>query len=236
MARPTKQPQFEPPGFHQSPRAKFIKFALTQNSPALRLLGTSVWRGEMSPENWAKQFNVSGTWVEQWAQDALDSWHASALTASGTDGASKTWSHDPIPSGFRSYRPDRLSCTPPLVLESGKLDMEYPLPRASETDFPTPWTQTNGLFESGACEQRVAPIGIECPHCGRKVTGKRRKLRKRLDDETATLDSKIECAAVYVLSAETREQLAKRSWALTESASDPSRITPVKSPPRQLDF
>jgi predicted RNA-binding Zn-ribbon protein involved in translation (DUF1610 family) len=105
--------------------------------------------------------------------------------------------------------------------------MVYPLPRASETDFPiaeasASATQTGGLFENGACEQHGTTISgapwlnsDECPHCGRKTIGKRRKLRKKLDDETATLDSKIECAAVYVMSSTTIENLAASRFVST---------------------
>ena len=81
MARPKKQPQFEPPGFHQAIRARFIQFAQLHSSPALRLLATKVWLGELSLQEWAKSFNVSQTWVEQWAQDALDYWRTSQLRA-----------------------------------------------------------------------------------------------------------------------------------------------------------
>jgi hypothetical protein len=73
VARPKKQLLVELPGFHQLIRVKFISFALGHRSPALRLLATKVWHREMSVAEWAKSFYVSGTWVEQWAQDVLDS-------------------------------------------------------------------------------------------------------------------------------------------------------------------
>src|ERR1019366_1377813 len=79
MARPTKQPQFEPPGFHQSSRAKFIKFALTQNSPALRLLGTSVWRGEMSTCGRGRLQCNAVTWLRRVRTDRLPRPPLSAL-------------------------------------------------------------------------------------------------------------------------------------------------------------
>src|SRR2546429_9932387 len=72
--RPNNEPRFEPPGFRQAVRARFIEFARFHNSRAIYLLGTEVWSGETSLHDWAESFNVSKTWVEQWAQDALDSW------------------------------------------------------------------------------------------------------------------------------------------------------------------
>jgi hypothetical protein len=233
MARPKKHPQFEPTGFHQAVRARFIEFARIDNAPALHLLGTRVWLGEISAQDWAKSLNVAQTWVEQWAQDTIASWklYTAAPTAGETGGSPRPWwimtPRDPLPPAFRPYRSDRPACPPPFVLESGKLDMEYPLPRAIETDLPiadtsASWTQTGGLFENGACEQHGTPTGgapwlnsNECLYCGRKTIGKRRKLRERLDDETAKLDSKIGCAAVYVLSSRTIENLARSRYIST---------------------
>src|ERR1035438_2836723 len=65
--RPKKQPTFEPPGFKQAVRARFIEYARRHGSAALHLLATDVWRGEMTLDAWAKSFNVAGTWVEAWA-------------------------------------------------------------------------------------------------------------------------------------------------------------------------
>jgi hypothetical protein len=51
------------------------------------------------------------------------------------------------------------------------------------------------LFENDTCQHGIGASSMdnaERPHCGRKVIGQRRKLRKRLDGETAKLDSKIE--------------------------------------------
>src|ERR1022692_4346832 len=72
--RPKKQPTFEPPGFKQAVRARFIEYARRHGSAALHLLATDVWRGEMTLDAWAKSFNVAGTWVEAGAQDVLDAW------------------------------------------------------------------------------------------------------------------------------------------------------------------
>jgi hypothetical protein len=225
MARPKKQTQFEQTVFHGAPRAKFIEFGRIHNSPALRQLCSKVLLDEMSLHAWAKLFNVAGTWVEEWAKDTLDSWRASAPLDAEADGSPRPWyilsPPDPVPPGMRPNRRDgRIACPPPLILESDKLDMEYLLPRASDTEVPVAdgspsWTQPQYLFENDACEQHRSLIGSpwldvdECSRCGRKVSTKRRKLRQRLNDETAKRDSKIECAAVYVLSARTIEQLAE---------------------------
>src|ERR1039458_1573841 len=56
--RPKKQPTFEPPGFKQAVRARFIEYARRHGSAALHLLATDVWRGEMTLDAWAKSFNV----------------------------------------------------------------------------------------------------------------------------------------------------------------------------------
>jgi hypothetical protein len=227
MARPTKQPQFEPPGFHQAIRSRFIEFAQIDNAPALHQLGTKVWSGEISVQDWAKSLNNPQTWLEQWAQDTIDSWKLyTTVPTAGETGSPRPWwimtPCDPLPPGFSPYRSGRPACPPPSVAESGKLEMVYPLPRANETDFPiaeasASWTPSGGLFD-GACEQHGTPTGgaplnsNECLYCGRKTIGKRRKLRERLDDETAKLDSKIGCAAVYVLSSRTIENLARSRY------------------------
>src|ERR1035438_2256293 len=41
---------FEPPGFKQAVRARFIEYARRHGSAALHLLATDVWRGEMRSE------------------------------------------------------------------------------------------------------------------------------------------------------------------------------------------
>jgi len=224
VGRPKKHPRFERPGFRQQIRTKFLRFALSHNAPALRLLCTEVRLDKMSLHKWAQSFNISGTWVEQWADDTLDSWRTFALPDK-TDGSPKPWyilsPPDPLPPGMRPKRRDgRIACRPPIALESDKLDVEYPLPRASEVDAPianssAPWTQTEALFENDGTTIGGAPgLNIDpCPHCGRKAIGKRRKRYKRLDEETALLDSKIECAAVYLLCRASIDELAKKRHA-----------------------
>ena len=101
--RPKKQPTFEPPGFKQAVRARFIEYARRHGSRALHLLATDVWRGEMTLDAWAKSFNVAGTWVEAWAQDVLDAWR----------------------EGIRYPAP--------AVSESGVLTMWYPSPDDGHT-------------------------------------------------------------------------------------------------------
>src|ERR1017187_5338458 len=101
--RPKKQPTFEPPGFKQAVRARFIEYARRHGSAALHLLATDVWRGEMTLDAWAKSFNVAGTWVEAWAQDVLDAWR----------------------EGIRYPAP--------AVSESGVLTMWYPSPDDGHT-------------------------------------------------------------------------------------------------------
>jgi hypothetical protein len=76
LARPRKQPRFEPPGFVQATRARFLEFARLHNSPAFRLLATRVWPDEMTVHDWAKLFHVDGTWVEEWARDAIRQWRS----------------------------------------------------------------------------------------------------------------------------------------------------------------
>jgi hypothetical protein len=61
------QPSFAPPGFLQACRAIFLEWGRRHNAPALRLLAMEVWQGTMSLEDWATQYNVSGTWVVEWA-------------------------------------------------------------------------------------------------------------------------------------------------------------------------
>lgn len=200
MARPRKQPQFEPDMFHQSPRARFLESGLRCNSLALRLLATTVYQGKVSVQDWAKVFNVSATWVERWAQDAIDSWRAWESSASAPACLALP---DPVPPGMRRYRPDRPACPPP-VLESGKLDMEYPLPAVNP--------RLTQLFENGSTMSGAALDSLPCPTCGRKAIGKRRKVAKRLDDETARRNSKIECAAIYLLSRKSTDDLAKSHY------------------------
>src|ERR1019366_6589804 len=122
-------------GFHAAPRAKFIEFGRLYNTPALRLLCSEVRLDEMSLHDWAKSYNVAGTWLEQWAKDTLDSWRVSALPDTEADGLPRPWyimsPPDPVPPGMRPNRRDgRIACPPPLVLESDGIGMAYPLPRA----------------------------------------------------------------------------------------------------------
>src|ERR1017187_10360307 len=58
--RPKKQPTFEPPGFKQAVRARFIEYARRHGSAALHLLATDVWRGEMTLDAWAKSSTSLG--------------------------------------------------------------------------------------------------------------------------------------------------------------------------------
>jgi hypothetical protein len=76
VGRPKKQAKFLPAGFHQAVRALFIRLALLHGSRALRLIATAVWPCEMTPKHWAELFNQSGTWLEQYADDALDFWRS----------------------------------------------------------------------------------------------------------------------------------------------------------------
>lgn len=210
MARPRKQPQTEPPGFRQTVRARFIEFGVRHNCHALRLLCTKVRNGEMSLQAWAESFHVAETWVEQWAQDALDSWKL--YTEAPAPAENLPWwimaPRDPLPAGMRPYEPGRLVCPPPEV-QASKLDMEYPLPRACETDCPQT-AETD-------CERHGADpwFNNACPDCGRAETAKRRKRRDRLAAETAKLNSKLEYVAIYLLDGETVDKLARNHYVST---------------------
>jgi hypothetical protein len=113
MGRPKKRLYFEPPGFRQAVRARFIEFGRRHDSRALRLLGTKVWSEEVNVREWAKSFNVVGTWVEQWAQDTLDAWRK------GT------------------FYP------PPIASESGNLTMWYPRTRMAGLAWATTRRRTS---------------------------------------------------------------------------------------------
>ena len=233
MARPKKQPQFKPAGFDQAVRAKFIQFGQIHNARALRLLATKVWLGELSLQDWAGAFSVSGTWVEQWAQDAIDSWRAwelnAAVQASREKGGwTKPWwimvPHDPAAetTPINLYR----ALPAPRVLESGEMEMWYPPPRSTETD--------DDLF---SCTLEDIPIAQQ-QHgitIGRDVSefdgeaGFRRYMHRKLDSALdqfflggpawtglraakripipADLDLKIEVAAMYVFCGNTRDEL-----------------------------
>jgi len=74
VARPKKKPIFLPAGGQQAIRGKFLRFAFYHGSPALHLLATDVQQERTTVANWAKSLGQAGTWLEQWAQDALVSW------------------------------------------------------------------------------------------------------------------------------------------------------------------
>jgi hypothetical protein len=74
MAGKKKAKVFAPPGWRQALKCQFLNFAFVHNRHALQLLAVDVKNGSMTPHEWAKSFNLAGTWVEEWAQDTLEFW------------------------------------------------------------------------------------------------------------------------------------------------------------------
>jgi hypothetical protein len=105
---------------------------------------------------------------------------------------------------------------PPLVLESGELDVVYPLPRDSESYIPNADSLPSvaALFDDDAREHHRTMnsgkpwLSDQCQTCGRRVIARVRKLGKKQKDEMDELDLKIEVAARYLLCNDMPEKLA----------------------------
>jgi hypothetical protein len=199
LGRPKKQPRFEPPGFRQAVRAQFIEFGRHHNSRALHLLGTKVWRQEMSLQDWAKLFYVSNTWVEEWARGTLESWRGGGYGA-------------------------------PVTSESGDVDMWYLPPKDGRTDADT-FTCTleatpRARLEFGATIGGDSTVWFNVGEDDE--TAFRRYMHSRLDAALddffkravevgasrriyipSDLNLKIECAALYVLCQQSKDELVK---------------------------
>ena len=201
MARPTKQPLPKVAGFDQHLRCSFL--AYSQNSPALQQLATLVRSGEMSLATWAEKFGVSKTWVERWAQDALDSWRRS-LPANPVVGQEprfwfrlppRQW-HDAI----RPYEPGTL----PLLGQSGsgELDLVFPLPRDEPPSLictdDREWAAVGQMFSED-------PNAIMSRSTAARQQG---QARKRMDHEAQTLEEKVKYAAIYLMHGKTIEEVA----------------------------
>jgi hypothetical protein len=74
MARSSKKPVFTSPGWHQALKARFLNFGFRHNPDALRLLATEVRESKITPQQWANQYHLGGTWVEEWVGDVLIAW------------------------------------------------------------------------------------------------------------------------------------------------------------------
>lgn len=90
MARPKKAKTFAPPSWQQAIRAKFLNYAVAHNSPALRLLATEVRDGHMTVRQWVVALGVAGTWIEQWAENAIEYWRTNPPTFRG-NGEVEMW-------------------------------------------------------------------------------------------------------------------------------------------------
>jgi len=70
---------FAPPVWRQTLKAKFLVTAFGHCPQATELLAGQVREGARSVQDWAVQFNVSGTWIELWAEDVLQTWRWTPL-------------------------------------------------------------------------------------------------------------------------------------------------------------
>jgi hypothetical protein len=178
MARPRKPRQFDP-FFHQALRYKFIAFADEHKpqSAALRHLGTEVWAGKMTVSDWALKLHQSGTLLEIWAQDSIDSWKRYDASPAAPTDAPKPW---------RTGRPIPPGCPPPRM-ESDRVEMVFPLPRASESASYSSSLSTETDIErifSGSSP----PTPIEAP-------------------DLADFTDNIQMAALYVLCGLNKQQV-----------------------------
>jgi hypothetical protein len=177
----------------------------------------------MTLHAWAKKFNVSGTWVEQWAQDTLDFWHKASLSRE---------LRGKVPEG-ESEGP--LICTgSPIVRQSSGVEMSYPSPsldgRTAADVFScnltgTPFARlSHGITIGGDASVLWSP-GEDDETAFRRHM--RATLEAALDEffkhavecgasgqisipkDPEDLDLKIECAALYVLCNVSRPRLAE---------------------------
>ena len=74
MARTAKKPVFASPDWNRALKARFLDSGFRHNQEALRQLAVDVRAGTVTPQQWAEQFSLGETWVEEWAQDVIDYW------------------------------------------------------------------------------------------------------------------------------------------------------------------
>src|SRR5580704_16273193 len=89
----------------QAIKQKFLDFARRHNSPAMRLLATKVFKDELSVADWAQQFNLTGTWVQEWAEDTLRAWRTGTCPTPVIEGTDLK-AYYPSPRS----QPDTFSC------------------------------------------------------------------------------------------------------------------------------
>jgi len=74
MARSKNKTVFAPPSWRRALKARFLDFAFRRNPNALRILAIEVRAGKITPRQWVDQYQLGGTWVEEWVADVLDAW------------------------------------------------------------------------------------------------------------------------------------------------------------------
>lgn len=74
MARSKNKLAFVPPDWHQALRARFLDYGFLHNPSALRQLATDVRSNAMTTRQWASQYHLEETWVEEWVGDVLEVW------------------------------------------------------------------------------------------------------------------------------------------------------------------
>jgi hypothetical protein len=79
MARKKREMTFVCPGWEQAVKALFLSFGLAHNLNALHQLATDVRDGKMTVRQWANQYGLGKSWVEEWAQDTLCAWRDEPL-------------------------------------------------------------------------------------------------------------------------------------------------------------
>jgi len=180
--------------------------------------GQALCQMDQRRRDWAAKFNIAHTWIEQWAQDALDAWSATAAAVRETVKSPKPWwiqsAPDQSPDTTRSHSRFRggRNCPVPRELEFGEIEMVYPLPRdigiyvECEQRGPTshPWLNSDEV----------------CPICGAFMEGEGagdytkatfcavcRKVTRIIIPSNLVL--KIECAALYHMCGKTAQWIAQ---------------------------
>jgi len=74
MGRPKLQPTIIPPNWWPTLKAKFLKHAFSYYPSALEELVVQVKKRKITLRWWAENWGVGGTWIEQWAKEALIEW------------------------------------------------------------------------------------------------------------------------------------------------------------------
>ena len=76
VSRTRQQAEFVSPEFFRAIRCKFLHYVQMYCGNALDLLVTDVLLGRMTAQEWADRYDVGGTWVQDWANQAIRSWKA----------------------------------------------------------------------------------------------------------------------------------------------------------------